>query len=117
MRSRPHARSGTPPPLPGRLRGRTLSPYWCCAAAWRDVVNGPKYVGDLVSEHVTIGEGRYQLLTLRPSDPVAPSPLVPLYEPVLLGFFTLAIRVRGFELLNRGTGAFGVVQEWHCELS
>lgn len=93
---------------PLRYRGRRL--------AWRDVVNGPKYVGDLVSEQVTIGEERYQLLTLRPTDPAAPSPLAPLYEPVLLGFFTLAIRVRGFESVHRGTGAFGVVQEWHCEL-
>jgi hypothetical protein len=44
-----------------RYRGRRLS--------WRDVVNGPKYVGDLISELVTVGEERYELLTLRSEDP------------------------------------------------
>jgi hypothetical protein len=37
-----------------RYRGRRL--------AWRDVVNGPKYVGDVVSAEVTYGEERYQVL-------------------------------------------------------
>jgi hypothetical protein len=83
---------------------------------WRDVVNGPKYVGDLISEQVTVGDERYEVLTLRSEDPAMPSPIAPLYEPVLLGFFTLALRLRGFESVNRGTGTFGVVQEWHCEL-
>lgn len=91
-----------------RYRGRRLP--------WREVVNGPKHVGDLVSEEVTIGEERYRLLTLRAADPAAPPPIPPLYEPVLVGFFTLAMRLRGFESVRRGTGAFGVVQEWHCEL-
>jgi hypothetical protein len=84
--------------------------------AWREVVNGPKYVGDLVSEHITIGAERYNVISLRAEDPVAPSPVPPLYEPVLFGVFTLALRLRGFESVNRGTGSFGVVQEWHCEL-
>jgi hypothetical protein len=91
-----------------RYQGRRL--------AWRDVINGPKYVGDLVSEQVTLGEERYNVISLRAEDPVAPSPIPPLYEPVLLGFFTLAFRLRGFESVNRGTSAFGVVQEWHCEM-
>jgi hypothetical protein len=39
-----------------------------------------------------------------------------LYEPVLLGFATLAFRVRGYERVERGGEAIGVVQEWHCEL-
>src|SRR5687767_7800024 len=91
-----------------RHRGRRL--------AWRDVSNGPKYVGDLVSEQITIGAERYNMISLRPDDPVA-APLIPaLYEPVLLGFFTLAFRLRGFESVSRGRASFGVVQEWHCEL-
>jgi hypothetical protein len=91
-----------------RYRGRRL--------AWRDVSNGPKYIGDLISEQVTLGQERYNVISLRPEDPVAPSPIPPLYEPVLLGFFTLAFRLRGFESVSRGTSSFGVVQEWHCEL-
>jgi hypothetical protein len=91
-----------------RYRGRRLP--------WRHVVNGPKYVGDLVSEQVTVAEERYERLTLRSEDPAVPSGIPPLYEPVLLGFFTLAVRLRGFESVNRGTSTFGVVQEWHCEL-
>jgi hypothetical protein len=91
-----------------RYRGRRLE--------WQEVVNGPKYTGDLVSEQITIGPERYNLISLRAEDPVAASPIPPLYEPVLLGFFTLALRLRGFESVNRGTESFGVVQEWHCEL-
>jgi hypothetical protein len=91
-----------------RYRGRRLD--------WRDVANGPKYVGDLISELVIVGEERYELLTLRPEDPAVSSPVPPLYEPVLLGFFSLAVRLRGFESVTRGTSSFGVVQEWHCEL-
>jgi hypothetical protein len=71
---------------------------------------------DLVSEQITVGEERFNLISLRADDPVAPSPIPPLYEPVLLGFFTLAFRLRGFESVNRGTSSFGVVQEWHCEV-
>jgi hypothetical protein len=83
---------------------------------WRDVVNGPKYVGDLISEQVLIGDERYNMISLRSAEPMVPSPIPPPYEPVLLGFFTLAFRLRGFESVNRGTSSFGVVQEWHCEL-
>ena len=91
-----------------RYRGRRL--------AWREVVNGRKHVGHLISEQLTIGDERYNVITLRAADPVAPSPIAPLYEPVLLGFSPLAMRLRGFEPVNRGTCVFGVVQEWHCEM-
>jgi hypothetical protein len=64
-----------------RYRGKRLS--------WRHVSNSPKFVGDLVSEQVTIGQERYNVISLRVDDPVARSPIPPLYEPVLLGFFTL----------------------------
>jgi hypothetical protein len=91
-----------------RYQGRRLP--------WREVVNGPKYVGDLISEQVTIGGERYDVISLRAEDPVAPSPIPPLYEPVSVGFFTLGFRLRGFESVNRGTSSLGVVQEWHREL-
>jgi hypothetical protein len=91
-----------------RYRGRRL--------AWRDVINGPAHVGDLVSEHVTLAEEHFNLVTLRCDDPVVPSPIPALYQPVLLGFSPLAFRLRGFERVERGTSVFGVVQEWHCEL-
>jgi hypothetical protein len=91
-----------------RYRGRRL--------AWRDVLNGPKYVGDLVSHDVTVNEERFNVLTLHDADPVARSPIPDLYQPVLLGFSPLAFRLRGFERVERGTSEAGVVQEWHCEL-
>jgi hypothetical protein len=47
---------------------------------------------------------------------MVPSPIPALYQPVLLGFSTLAFRLRGFERVARGASVFGVVQEWHCEL-
>jgi len=90
-----------------RHRGRRL--------AWREVVNGPRYVGDLVSEQVTLAEERFSLLTLRCDDPVVPSPIPALYQPTLLSFSPLALRLRGFERVERGSSVVGVVQEWHCE--
>jgi hypothetical protein len=90
-----------------RHRGRRL--------AWRDVLNGPTYFGDVISHQVTIGEERFKVLTLRSDDPAVPSPVAPLYEAVLLGFSPLAVRIRGFERIERDTGAYAVVQEWHCE--
>jgi hypothetical protein len=48
-----------------RYRGERLS--------WRDVCNGPKYVGELVSEQITIGQERYNVISLRADDPVAPA--------------------------------------------
>jgi len=91
-----------------RYRGHRL--------AWRDVLNGSSHVGDLVSHEVTMGEERFSVLTLRSEDPMVPSPVPALYEPVLVGFAPLAFRLRGFERVERGTRICGVVQEWHCEL-
>jgi hypothetical protein len=65
---------------------------------------------------MTLGEETYRVLTLRADDPAAPSPIAPLFEPALLGFAPLAFRLRGFERIERPSGAFAVVQEWHCEL-
>ena len=84
--------------------------------AWRKVMNGSVHVGDLVSHEITVAEERFSVLTLRAEDPMVPSPIPALYQPVLVGFSTLAFRLRGFERLERGTSVCGVVQEWHCEL-
>jgi hypothetical protein len=59
-----------------RKRGRRL--------AWRDVQNGPRYVGQLVSYAVDKAGERYTVLALRPDDPVAEPAIPDLYEPVLL---------------------------------
>lgn len=91
-----------------RYRGRRL--------AWREVLNGPSHVGDLISHEAAVGEERFNVLTLRCDDPMAASPVPALYQPVLLGFSPLAFRLRGFERVERGTSVCGVVQEWHCEL-
>lgn len=91
-----------------RRRGRRIP--------WRDVVNGPCHVGDVITHAVDIGSERYAVATLRPLDPAAAAPIPDLYEPVLIGFFTLAFRLRGFERVESTAGHFSVVQEWHCEL-
>ncbi|HEX2200356.1 MAG TPA: hypothetical protein VHG88_17280 [Burkholderiales bacterium] len=83
---------------------------------WRAVHNGPAHVGHLVSHAVDLGGERYTVLSLRPADPVQSPGIADLYEPVLVGFSVLALRVRGFERLEGAAGAYSVVQEWHCEL-
>jgi hypothetical protein len=87
-----------------RKRGRRLP--------WREVQNGPAYVGDLITHSVDVSGERYKVLGLRPADPIGEPPIPELYEPVLLGFSPLAFRIRGFERLDE---AGLVVQEWHCE--
>ena len=93
---------------PLRHRGRRLS--------WRDVHNGPSFIGHLVTHEIKTGEVTYRVLTRRAEDPMVPTPIPPLYEPALLGFAPLAFRLRGFERVERAKGSFAVVQEWHCEL-
>jgi hypothetical protein len=80
-----------------RNRGRRL--------AWRDAVNGGRYVGDLVTQHITIGEKRFNLITLRADDPVTladPGPVCACAARRL----PLAIRLRGFERVARGTATY-----------
>ena len=91
-----------------RSRGRRM--------AWRDVVNGPHYVGQLTTYTSEIDGERYHVATLRPAQPMEDALLPELYEPVLVGFSVLAFRLRGFERVAAARGAFGAVQEWHCEL-
>src|SRR5688572_7669792 len=81
----------------------------------RDVFNGRRYTGTLVS-HVEMHNGeQYSVLQLQPSDPMSADRPPNLYEPVLLGFAPLAFRLRGFERVERRDSVYGVVQEWHVE--
>lgn len=92
-----------------RQRGRRLP--------WREVINGPTYVGDLRSLTVEHAGERYNVLSLFDTEACGHAPAIPnLYEPVLIGFATLAFRVRGYERVESGREHIGLVQEWHCEL-
>lgn len=82
---------------------------------WRDVINGPSYVGDLCT-HLIAHEGQqYKVATLRgPEVPLRAA--LDLYEPMLDGFATLAFRLRGFERHRAEQGGYySVLQEWHIE--
>lgn len=92
-----------------RRTGRRLS--------WREVRNGPSYIGDLLSHAVDHGGQRYNVIMLQNLEgPMAGAAIPELYEPVLLGFSPLAFRLRGFERVDSNDDRFSVVQEWHCEL-
>lgn len=95
---------------PLRLRGRRLT--------WRDVRNGPSYVGELLTHERQSKAGRFIVATLHdPLNHVA-GPLLPdLYEPVLTGFSPLAFRLRGIERHDSPEGPIAVIQEWHCEFN
>jgi hypothetical protein len=90
-----------------RRRGRRLS--------HREWINGPTHVGELQSFVRQFKGERYNVLELRPNNPKDDPPIPELYEPSLLGFATLAFRIRGFERAEGPDGAFAVLQEWHCE--
>jgi hypothetical protein len=84
---------------------------------WRDVVNGPAHVGELITHILTSGGRQYSAASLRPiAAPVADAQVPDLYEPVLLGVHSLALRLRGYERLDERDGVRAVLQEWHCEL-
>jgi len=84
---------------------------------WREVVNEPPQIGDLIMHLVTSRGRQYSAASLRPTGAPAGEPPIPdLYEPVLLGVYPLALRLRGYERLEEDDGARAVLQEWHCEL-
>jgi hypothetical protein len=83
--------------------------------AWREVINGPTYIGDLRTHEVTAGDERFTVATLFPEDPASQDRLPALYQPILSGFATLAMRLRGFERVERGREVIAVCQEWHCD--
>ena len=93
--------------FPLRYRGRRLP--------WRDVMNGPSYVGDLLTCQAVTAGVRTTMATLRASDPMTAPLLPPLYEPELLSVAPLALRLRGIERIERPSGTYAVVQEWYCE--
>lgn len=93
---------------PLRYRGRRLE--------WREVRNGPAYVGDLLSHSIEFGGVRYRVAALSGISSPSAAQLADLYEPVLVGFSALAFRLRGFERVARHESWIGGVQEWHCEL-
>ena len=82
---------------------------------WREVLNSPSCVGDLITVSVDISGERYQAAELRAADPMVESPIPKLDEPVLLGFAPQAFRLRGFERVPSSAGGSAMVQEWHCE--
>ena len=91
---------------PMRVKGHRLR--------WRDVQNGPSYVGTLVSFSIKHAKQTYDAITLQQPDPARKILLPDLYEPVLLGFAPNAFRLRGYEQTETDDGPIGVVQEWHC---
>jgi hypothetical protein len=103
-----------PTPLSMRFRVRLLRRRGQ-RLPWREVLNSPSYVLDLVTVSVDISGERYQAAELRAADPMVPSPIPKLYEPALLGFAPQAFRLRGFERVESSQGSYAVVQEWHCE--
>jgi hypothetical protein len=96
--------------LPLRRKGRKL--------AWRDVQNGPSYCGDLIT-HIREVKGEFVVVATltNPLAPVTAQLLPELHQPVLVWVSPLALRLRGFERCDDSEGAYGVVQEWHCELA
>jgi hypothetical protein len=92
---------------PMRQHGRRLP--------WREIENGPSYVGALISHTTRHGESTYSVLALQSGNPAEKEkPLPDLYEPALVLFAPNAFVLRGYERLETPEGAVGVVQEWHC---
>ena len=91
---------------PMRQRGRRLP--------WREIENGPSYVGALQSYRIKHGDQDYDALSLSASTPAEAKPLPDLYEPTLVLFAQTAFVLRGYERMETAEGAIGVVQEWSC---
>jgi len=91
---------------PMRKRGRHLS--------WREIENGPSFVGTLTSYSIKQQGQSYNAVTLNVSAPTEGKPLPDLYEPALVRFAPNAFVIRGYERLETPEGVVGVVQEWQC---
>ncbi len=90
-----------------RKKGRCLQ--------WRDIKNGPAYVGDLRSHVLRLGDDSFNVITLFSGNKALAEHILPdLFEPVLVGFSTLAIQIRGYERISGKDGYHAVIQEWHC---
>ena len=90
-----------------RKRGRRLP--------WREIENGPSFIGTLVSYRIRHGDQDFQAVALQSGSPAEGKPLEDLYEPVLVGFAPNAFVLRGYERLESSEAVVGVVQEWHCK--
>jgi hypothetical protein len=92
---------------PMRSKGRRLP--------WREIENGPSYVGALISYTTKHGDSTYSALALQSGNPAERKSLPDLYEPALVGFAPNAFVVRGYERVETAEGTIGVVQEWQCK--
>jgi hypothetical protein len=92
---------------PMREKGRRLE--------WRDVKNGPSYVGDLRYQEIRLGDNAHRVATLFTGNkPDAKNILPDLFNPTLTELSTLSFRLRGHERISGREGIHEVVQEWHC---
>jgi len=91
-----------------RRRGRRVP--------WIEATIEGSFVGEVTMHKIRHGQEDYHVVTLETvGGSPAPSPVPDLYEPVLVHFGQKAIRLRGYERIEDPYGAYGVVQEWHCE--
>jgi len=65
--------------------------------SWREIENGPSYIGTLQSYRIKHGDQDYDALTLSASAPAEDKPLPDLYEPALV--LTL-LKGRGYQSVN-----------------
>lgn len=95
---------------PLRYRGRRLP--------WREVENGPAYVGELTTYSMhSDRHGCYRAVRLvKPSDGLGTRLLPELFEPELVQISNRALHIRGFERWDGEEGGFSVLQEWYCEV-
>jgi len=91
---------------PMRRRGRRLP--------WREIENGPSYVGTLQSYRIKHAQQDFDAVTFQSGSPAERKPLPDLYEPILVVFARTAFVLRGYERLETPSGVVGVVQEWQC---
>jgi len=82
--------------------------------AWRDIMNGPAYGGDIRTVTQTSGDSIYTQAMLVSTRALAEAQLPALYEPVLVAIAPMALQIRGFERVKEPGGFYSVVQEWHC---
>src|SRR2546422_365895 len=90
---------------PMRKRGRRLP--------WREIENGPSFIGGLQSYRVKHGEQDFRAISLQSGSPAEGKKLPDLYEPVFEVFAINAFVLRGYGRVETDQGADGVVQEWH----
>jgi len=82
---------------------------------WREIENGPSFVGALISFTTKHGGSTYSVLALQSDNPAESKSLPDLYEPALVRFAPNAFVLRGYERLETAEGTIGVVQEWQCK--